>query len=150
MMRHQAGSQKRFPEASPSNPEWGAFEIHTWDINTHMQEMGENAVDAAHFHFVHGTDDVPEAAFQEFDGYQRSGKFITKQPTPRGVIDGVIETKSFGAGLSIVRFSGIYDTVLLASVTPVAREKTKAMYAFLQPKADRGLPGQDRGQSHHR
>lgn len=135
------------PEASPDNTEWSAFKIHTWDINTHMQEMGENAVDAAHFHFVHGTDDVPEAAFQEFDGHERRGKFITKQPTPRGVVDGAIETKSFGAGLSIVRFSGIYDTILLASVTPVEPEKTRAMYAFLQPKATEDSLGQTVGKA---
>ena len=135
------------PEASPDNAEWSAFKIHTWDINTHMQEMGENAVDAAHFHFVHGTDDVPEAAFQEFDGHERRGKFITKQPTPRGVVDGAIETKSFGAGLSIVRFSGIYDTILLASVTPVEPEKTRAMYAFLQPKATEDSLGQTVGKA---
>jgi len=112
-----------------------------------MQDMGENAVDAAHFHFVHGTDDVPEAAFQEFDGHERRGKFITKQPTPRGVVDGVIDTKSFGAGLSIVRFSGIYDTILLASVTPVEPEKTRAMYAFLQPKATEDSLGKTVGKA---
>ena len=135
------------PEASPDDSYWGDFQIFNWEINTHMQEMGENAVDAAHFHFVHGTDEVPENAFQAFDGHERSGKFVTKQPTPRGVIDGVIETKSFGPGLSIVRFSGIYDTVLLANVTPIENEKTRAMYAFIQPKETEGSLGKTVGKA---
>jgi phenylpropionate dioxygenase-like ring-hydroxylating dioxygenase large terminal subunit len=121
--------------------------IHTWDINTHMQEMGENAVDAAHFHYVHGTDDVPEAAFQNFDGHIREGKFITRQPTPRGVVDGAIETRSQGAGLSVVRFTGIYDTLLLANVTPVGPEKTYASYAFIQPRATQETLGKTVGQA---
>ena len=135
------------PEAQADHPDWGEMIIHTWDINTHMQEMGENAVDAAHFHYVHGTDEVPEAANLEFDGYMRSGKFVTRQPTPRGVVDAAIDTKSFGPGISMVRFTGIYDTILLANVTPVAPERTKAMYAFIQPRATQDTLGNTVGKA---
>ena len=135
------------PEAAANHPDWGDMIIHTWEINTHMQEMGENAVDAAHFHYVHGTDEVPEAAFQNFDGHIREGKFITRQPTPRGVVDGAIETRSQGAGLSVVRFTGIYDTLLLANVTPVGPEKTYASYAFIQPRATQDTRGKTVGQA---
>ena len=135
------------PEAAANHPDWGDMIIHTWEVNAHMQEMGENAVDAAHFHYVHGTDEVPEAAFQNFDGHIREGKFITRQPTPRGVVDGAIETRSQGAGLSVVRFTGIYDTLLLANVTPVGPEKTYATYAFIQPRATQDTLGKTVGQA---
>jgi phenylpropionate dioxygenase-like ring-hydroxylating dioxygenase large terminal subunit len=135
------------PEAQANHPDWGEMIIHTWDVNTHMQEMGENAVDAAHFLYVHGTDDVPEAAFQNFDGHIREGKFITRQPTPRGIVDGAIETRSQGAGLSVVRFTGIYDTILLANVTPVGPERTYATYAFIQPKATQDTLGKTVGKA---
>jgi len=123
-----------FPEAAPDHPDWSDFDIHHWDIEAHMQEIGENAVDGAHFHYVHGTSEVPETELQEFDGHLRRGKFITRQPTPRGVVDAAIETRSYGTGLSIVRFTGIYDTILLANMTPVAPELSRAHYAFIQPR----------------
>ena len=135
------------PEAAANHPDWGDMIIHTWEINTHMQEMGENGVDAAHFLYVHGTDDVPEASYQTFDGHIREGKFITRQPTPRGVVDGAIETKSQGAGLSMVKFTGIYDTLLLANVTPIAAEKARASYAFIQPRDTMDTLGKTVGQA---
>ena len=136
------------PEAQPDHPEWSALDIYRWDIEVHMQEMAENAVDPAHFHFVHGTDDVPDAKVTEFDGITRRGLLKTRNPTPKGVIEGTIENANVGAGLSVVRFSGIYDTVLMANVTPIGPELTRAHYAFIQPKATRDA-GANRGEGHH-
>ena len=65
----------------------------------------------------------------------------------RGVVDGAIETRSFGTGLSVVRFSGIYDTILLANITPVEREISHAMYAFIQPKATENTLGKSVGKA---
>ena len=123
------------PEAAGDSDEWSGFATFTWDINVHMQEMAENAVDPAHFQFVHGTSDVPDADVLEFDGHTRRGFLKTRNPTPKGVIEGSIENRNIGAGLSIVRFKGIYDTVLMANVTPIGPELTRAHYAFIQPKA---------------
>jgi hypothetical protein len=33
------------PEAQPDHPDWSALDIYRWDIEVHMQEMAENAVD---------------------------------------------------------------------------------------------------------
>ncbi len=129
-------------EAQADNADWGEFTIHTWEIETHMQEMGENAVDPAHFLFVHGTDDVPDSEVLEFDGHTRRGVLKTRNPTPRGVVEGVIENRNVGPGLSVVNFSGLYETVLMANVTPVSREHARAFYAFIQPtKDDTGFGG---------
>ena len=123
-------------EAALGNEQWGELQLHSWDIETHMQEIGENAVDAAHFHYVHGTDEIPEVADSKFDGYQRYGFLKTRNPTPRGVIDGSIENLSIGPGLSVIRFKGICDTVLMANLTPVSSNLARAKYAFLQKKED--------------
>ncbi|MBR9911098.1 MAG: Rieske 2Fe-2S domain-containing protein [Gammaproteobacteria bacterium] len=124
------------PEAALDNDEWGEMQTFEWDINTHMQEIGENAVDAVHFHYVHGTDEIPAEAKHEFDGYNRFGFLATRNPTPKGVVEGSIENASYGAGLAVIRFQGICDTLLLANLTPVSADKTRAMYAFIQKKVD--------------
>ena len=123
-------------EAAADNDDWGDLQLFTWDINTHMQEIGENSVDAVHFHYVHGTNDVPDVAESVFEGHTRYGLLHTRNPTPKGVIKGSIENRSVGAGLSMVRFSGICDTVLMANLTPVNAEQCEAKYAFLQKKVD--------------
>jgi phenylpropionate dioxygenase-like ring-hydroxylating dioxygenase large terminal subunit len=123
-------------EASADNDDWGSFKIHTWDIATHMQEIGENAVDPAHFLYVHGTQNIPEPEIMEFDGVIRSGKLVSKMSTPRGEITGIIANRSTGPGQATVRFSGICETVLMANLTPVDQENTRAFYAFIQKKVD--------------
>ncbi len=127
-------------EASADNDEWGELQTFTWDINTHMQEIGENAVDPAHFKYVHGTDDVPDAESLEFDGHTRYGFLRTRNPTPQGIVEGSIENRNVGPGLSVVRFRGICETLLLANLTPVDAENSRAMYAFIQKKNDGDSP----------
>ncbi len=121
-------------EASGNNEEWGEIKSFTWDIDTHMQEIGENAVDNVHFHYVHGTNDVPDVEKLEFDGHTRYGLLKTRQPTPKGVIEGAIENRNIGPGLTFVRFTGLCDTLLMANLTPVSREHTRATYSFMQKK----------------
>lgn len=123
-------------EARTDNPDWGDFDSYLWEINTHMQEVGENAVDSVHFHYVHGTNDIPDAEVMEFEGHTRRGLLRTRNPTPQGVIEGSIENQNIGPGLAVVRFSGIVDTVLLAHLTPVTADHTRAFYSFIQKKAD--------------
>jgi 3-ketosteroid 9alpha-monooxygenase subunit A len=119
-------------EATVENADWGDLQIHEWDIETHMQEIGENAVDAAHFCFVHGTPEIPEPAEIRFEDHCRHGLFVSKMETPRGTIEGRIENSSVGPGLSVVRFSGICDTVLMANITPIDGIRSRAKYAFIQ------------------
>ena len=46
-----------------------------------------------------------------------------KFPTPRGVVDGRIDSSSPGPGRRVVRFSGIVDTMSLAVTTPITAEQ---------------------------
>lgn len=127
-------------EASPDNDEWGELQTFSWDIGTHMQEIGENAVDPAHFLYVHGTDDVPDVELMEFDGHRRQGHLKTRNPTPQGIVEGAIENRNIGPGLAVVRFTGICETILLANISPIDKESSRAMYAFIQKKEDEGTP----------
>jgi 3-ketosteroid 9alpha-monooxygenase subunit A len=133
-------------EASPENDAWGELKIYEWDIETHPQEIGENAVDAAHFRFVHGTPQVPEPTVMRFEDHCRFGLLESEMDTPRGRVKGRIENSSVGAGLSVVRFSGICDTVLMANLTPVEDGVTRAKYAFIQ-RADAGASASRVGQA---
>lgn len=123
-------------EATPGNDAWSTPKIHTWDIGTHMQEIGENAVDAAHFLYVHGTQNIPMPEVLDFNGINRSGRLVSKMSTPRGEITGIIENRNTGPGQATVRFSGICETVLMANLTPIDEENSKAFYAFFQKKVD--------------
>lgn len=119
-------------EAALNAEDWGELKIYEWDIATHPQEIGENAVDAAHFRFVHGTPEVPEPTVMRFEEHCRFGLLESELETPKGRVQGRIENSSIGPGISTVRFSGICETVLMANLTPIDEHNTKAMYAFIQ------------------
>lgn len=123
-------------EAAVDNEEWGQLKSYTWNIDTHMQEIGENGVDAAHFLFVHGTAEIPPSPEFSWDGYRRGALLKSKMHTPKGVVDGAIDTLTIGPGQSIIRFSGICETVLMANLTPVAPDRTVANYSFIQRKVN--------------
>ncbi len=94
-------------------------------VMAHAQELGENAVDSAHFRYVHNTAEVPEITDYVTDGPVADMRSIQKFPTPRGVVDGKIESLGYGPGVSIVRFSGIIDTLLVSSTTPIDAEQQR-------------------------
>ncbi|WP_372865343.1 Rieske 2Fe-2S domain-containing protein [Spongiibacter sp.] len=119
-------------EATLGAGDWGELKIYQWDIATHPQEIGENAVDAAHFRFVHGTPEVPEPTVIRFDEHRRFGLLESELETPKGRVQSRIENSSIGPGISTVRFSGICETLLMANLTPIDEHNTKAMYAFIQ------------------
>src|SRR5262249_39732169 len=51
-------------------------------------------------------------------------------PTPRGVMEGRIDTHSWGPGLSLVSFAGIVDTLNLAVTTPIERDRCIVRFNF--------------------
>ena len=127
------------PEAPEvASDEWTPYERHIWTIRTRNQEMGENGVDRAHFKYVHGLADVPESEVS-VDGVYRRALQRSKFPTPRGIVDGAIDAEQYGLGFSVIRYSGICDTVQVSSVTPIDDETCEVRYGFSQKKVD----GQD-------
>ena len=101
-----------------------------YQVAAPWQELAENGVDAAHFRYVHNTEEVPELAGYDTEGPIARMKSIQKFPTPRGVVDGYINSDSFGPGLSVVHFGGIVDTILMGCNTPIDDEHCEMRFSF--------------------
>ncbi|MFZ4718513.1 MAG: Rieske 2Fe-2S domain-containing protein [Ilumatobacteraceae bacterium] len=118
------------PEFGEDAGEWAEPVNRYFTIGTAWQEMAENGVDAAHFRYVHGTAEVPVLERYEPDGFlshMRSKQFFV---TPRGTVEGRIDTDAWGPGFSVVRFGGIVDTVLLGCATPIDEEHCEMRFTF--------------------
>jgi phenylpropionate dioxygenase-like ring-hydroxylating dioxygenase large terminal subunit len=120
------------------NEEWTTYERRRWQIKTRNQEMAENAVDSAHFHFLHGTSNMPESR-AEIAGPLLKVYSTTGMSTPRGGVEGSVESTSYGFGYSTVRFTGIVDTLLISSITPIADQLLDVRFNFTLRK----LPDKD-------
>jgi nitrite reductase/ring-hydroxylating ferredoxin subunit len=95
-----------------------------------IQEMAENAVDSAHFRYVHNVAEVPEIVRYDMVDHQTFMESLQRFPTPRGVVDGQINAQQMGPGSSIVRFSGIIDTILVSASTPIEAGQTETRFHF--------------------
>jgi 3-ketosteroid 9alpha-monooxygenase subunit A len=120
----------RIPEVGDSN--WSAPERYRWKIRSRNQEMAENAADRAHFRYVHGTMEVP-ASEVTVEGVWRRSLQRSKMLTPRGPVDGCIDANTFGFGCGFTRFTGIAETVLMASTSPIDEEYCDVRFDFVQP-----------------
>lgn len=124
------------PHAEIASGEWAEFGRKEWIVNSHPLDMAENAADVAHFKYVHGTTEFPTDWDIKYEGPERHGFVDAPMTTPKGVVDGKIENHNRGAGEAWTRFSGIADTFLLSSLTPISRDKTHVRFSFWQKKAD--------------
>ena len=126
------------PEAS--DPDWTPYEIHEWTVYGSIQNMAENGVDVAHFKYIHGTADVPAAELRWGD-WGRGADVKAQMGTPTGLVDGLISYDTMGPGQSWTRFTGISETLLVASLAPVEEDVLRVRYCFTQPKAQAEGPG---------
>jgi phenylpropionate dioxygenase-like ring-hydroxylating dioxygenase large terminal subunit len=115
------------------NEEWTTYERRRWKIKTRNQEMAENAVDSAHFHFLHGTSNMPQSR-AEMQGPVLKVISTTGMSTPRGGVDGTVESNSYGFGFSTVRFTGIVDTLLVSTMVPIDEEHVDVRFNFTLKK----------------
>jgi len=109
--------------------EWTPYETREWNIRSHNQEMAENAVDSAHFRYLHGTSNMPEAG-AEISDHILHVVSTTGMKTPRGGVDGQITVDAYGFGFTTTRFTGLVETLLVASVTPIDEEYVHMRFAF--------------------
>jgi 3-ketosteroid 9alpha-monooxygenase subunit A len=117
------------------SPDWTPYEKRRWKIKTHNQEMAENAVDSAHFHYVHGTVDMPKST-ATVDGHILRVISETKMRTPMGKTSGSVESISLGFGYALTRFKGIVQTLLVASVTPIDDDYVDVRFSFTVKKLE--------------
>jgi 3-ketosteroid 9alpha-monooxygenase subunit A len=142
MVWHHAGDEPpswELPTVDEhGSEEWTAYEKRRWKIRTHNQEMAENAVDRAHFFYVHGVAEMPTTN-AEVRGHVLHVVSQTKMTTPMGKVGGSVESISHGFGFSTTRFRGIVETLLVTSVTPIDDEYVDTRFAFTVRK----LPHKD-------
>ncbi len=116
-----------------ASDEWTDPVHRWWRIRSHSIDMAENSVDAAHFKYLHGTSNVPDSV-AEVNGPVLRVVSNTGMETPRGGVDGQIESNSWGFGLGTVRFTGLVETFLISTTTPVDAESVEIHFQFMVRK----------------
>jgi 3-ketosteroid 9alpha-monooxygenase subunit A len=112
------------------DPGWSDYVVRDFDVRVAPQEMAENAVDPAHFRYVHGTEYVAKMEEYRTDG--PCAVMLSKQGyvTPKGSVEGRIDVSNFGPGFSFTWFRGIIDALLVGTTTPVDEGLTKVRFHF--------------------
>lgn len=110
-------------------PGWSPYWRHRLPVKTCNQEILENVADRAHFHFVHGTVNVPKTLLT-MEGTTLRAEQITQFKTPKGIVDGGIVSNYQGLGFGSARFSGICEAVLVLATTPVTAELIDARFSL--------------------
>lgn len=129
------------------NDEWTDAVVREWVINAPIQETGENAVDKAHFAYVHTAVEVPEGDVEIVDHLRTTtleseGPGLDETGVPQtdgSTIISQLYTRSVGPGQTIQRFDGQFYTVMTGTVTPITSEKTHLRFIFKQRKESVGI-----------
>lgn len=115
------------------NEEWTGYHKRRWRVRSRNQEMAENAVDVAHFKYLHGTQNLPDPKMWT-EGHQMFSQFDTEMMTPMGPATGRIEVEAHGFGFTLTRFFGFVETLLVNSVTAIDEEYLDVRFAFTVKK----------------
>ena len=131
------------PELDNTSSSWSPLsreKSRCWQIPTIPQEIAENAIDYAHFIYVHQVKSTPIPDAQVFEQHRSSRTVNADMETPKGIVKGGISSQSHGPGQGWTRFSGITDTLLLGNVTPVDENTTEVNFSFSQPMVNGEVP----------
>jgi phenylpropionate dioxygenase-like ring-hydroxylating dioxygenase large terminal subunit len=109
--------------------QWTPYEYRRWKVRSHNQEMAENAVDSAHFLYVHGTQGMPTSK-AEANGHVLHVTSETVMKTPMGKVKGTVEVNAYGFGFTLTRFTGIVETLLVSSATTIDEDYVDVRFAF--------------------
>jgi phenylpropionate dioxygenase-like ring-hydroxylating dioxygenase large terminal subunit len=112
-----------------ASPEWSPLEIRRWTVRSRWLDMNENAVDKAHFRYVHGTRSIPESEVS-VEGHVLTVRNRVTYPTPRGDAVGGLETTDYGPAFQTVRLTGIAETLMVNTATPIDEESTDVSFAY--------------------
>ena len=127
------------PELADKN--WSEPSTYEWEINSCLQETGENAVDIAHFVYVHGAADMPKANVT-LEGARRTTDMISQGPAftedgqmdPDKTEDMHLVTKNFGPGMALQLFARAFKTVMMATMVPITPSRLKLRFWFTKPR----------------
>ncbi|GAB5451576.1 MAG: Rieske 2Fe-2S domain-containing protein [Halioglobus sp.] len=127
-----------------SSQEFTPADTYDWEINTIVQECGENGADVAHFMFVHNAQEMPLGEVS-MDGIRRLTRI--KNKVPRLKEDGSfseeegdwefihVDSTNIGPGQTVQRISRAFEVIMLGTVTPIDDQRTHLRFAFTMPRA---------------
>lgn len=125
-----------------NEPGWTDEHRYEWEINTCIQETGENGVDIAHFPYVHCSAEMPKAEVELRDHLRiTTMTSYTPKFDDEGNIDmsgeleaaGLVST-SCGPGLTYQSFERAFTAFMVGALTPIDRGKVKMVWTFAQPE----------------
>ena len=122
------------------DPAWTGYRTRRWVVKTCNQEMAENQVDTAHFLYLHGTAAMPVTTSRR-EGPHLISESTTKMTTPMGPVDGKITVDAWGFGFTTTRFTGLVETLLVSSATPIDEDSTELWFAFTLRDIGKGITG---------
>jgi phenylpropionate dioxygenase-like ring-hydroxylating dioxygenase large terminal subunit len=111
------------------DPAWSRPEIAHWELRANWLDMNENCVDQAHFKFVHGTLSIPPTE-ATVEGHIHRTESQFRMRIPGGEGDATLVTTDHGPGFQIVRISGLIDTILMNTATPIDEERTDVRFCY--------------------
>ena len=123
-----------------SDPNWSEFDTYELEINSHIQETGENGVDIAHFVYVHSAREMPKADVT-LEDHRRTTDMVTLGPVidEEGNIDlstledSHLVSTNCGPGMTTQIFSRAFQTVMLGTIVPITANKLLLRFAFTKP-----------------
>jgi phenylpropionate dioxygenase-like ring-hydroxylating dioxygenase large terminal subunit len=111
------------------DPDWMPLDVNHWTVRANWLDMNENCVDMAHFKYVHGTLSIPPTT-AEIDGTTHIATSRFRMKIPGGEGDAELVTYDYGPGVQVVRMSGLIDSLLLNTSTPIDAENTDVSFAY--------------------
>jgi hypothetical protein len=114
---------------------WTPLEVRRWTVRSRWLDMNENAVDRIHFLYVHGTHTAPQTDVS-MKGHILECKSRMNMGSPKGEFTGGIDTTDYGPGFQTVRVSGVIDTLMINTATPIDEEHTDVSFAYSVCKRD--------------
>lgn len=122
----------RVPEIPEVNdPDWLPYRSLTVPVRAHVQDMGENAVDAPHFRVVHGTKEVPEITRTE----ATDDAFVTRLVDHFDFFGKTrpvdVEISIYQPGFTTVRIGLFMKVLILTTTTAVSEDLTLQTHSIL-------------------
>lgn len=109
--------------------EWTPYARRRWKIRTNIHEMVENAFDAMHFRHLHGLRNIPSPEVS-FDGPSCRTFTETVMDTPKGPVKGALDIRKIGLGFGTARFTGVIETLVFTTLTPIDDDHVDARFSF--------------------
>jgi len=111
------------------DPDWLPLDRHHWTVRASWLDMNENCVDQAHFKYVHGTLSIPPTTAR-IEGHVHVAESLFRMRAPEGEVDAKLVTLDYGPGLQVVRITGLIDSLMVNTSTPIDEERTDVSFAY--------------------